>query len=255
MRTGADLDQLAEASVSRYAMLLGSFEGILGRALSERDWRSTRARDALRRAAYERATAWLESERRIILDAIDEIGEVAVRDVENAVGTASDPLSDMIQDHLAALAQDLEHELRLQIERDSAALVAALRDAALRSVLRGRGAPLRTSRAIGALRDETLSGVAFTFLDRAGRRWISTKFTRTAWRRALVLAGAEAALMRMSEIGLDMAVVTHPDRVHENSGRRVALTDGAPGEPWSLLREEVFHPNTHARLEPVLENR
>ena len=253
MRSGADLDRLAEAAAARYQGLLTGFEAILARSLGGRDWRSSRARTALRRDAYDAAGVWLETERNLILDALDETAEVAVRAVENAVGTRGEPLSGAILDHIAALAQELEHNLRLQIERDSVALTAALRDATLRSVLRGRGARPRVSRAATAFRDDTLSSVVFAYSDRAGRRWASTKYVRTAWRQALVHAGAEAALLRISEIGLDLAVVTHPDAAHEGSGRRVALVDGAKGEPWGVLREEVFHPNTYARLAPVLE--
>jgi hypothetical protein len=253
MRSGAELDRLAEAAAARYQGLLTGFEAILARSLGGRDWRSSRARTALRREAYEAASVWLETERSLILDALDETAEAAVRAVEDAVGTKVEPLSDVILDHIAGLARELEHSLCLQIERDSMALTAALRDATLRSVLRGRGARPRMGRTPVTLRDDTLSSVVFAYSDRTGRRWASTKYVRTVWRQALVHAGAEAVLLRISEIGLDLAVVTHPDAAHEGSGRRVALVDGAKGEPWGVLREEVFHPNTYARLAPVLE--
>jgi hypothetical protein len=253
MRAGADLNRLADSAAARYQGLLTGFEGALAGALNGRDWRSGRARNSLRRAVYEAANVWLETERNLLVDALDETAEIAVRGVEDAIGSKMDPISSAILDHVAALAQELEHNLRLQIERDSVAVMGALRDAALRSVLRGRGASPRVGRSLGVIRDDTLSSVVFTHSDRAGRRWLSTKYIRTAWRQALVYAGAEAALLRMSEIGLDLAVVTHPDAAHEGSGRRVALVDGAKGEPWTLLREEVFHPNTHAGLAPVLE--
>lgn len=254
MKPGADLDRLAEAAAGRYANLLISFELLLSQALAERDWRSTRARDALRRVAYTQAGKWLETERGFIADEVEQAGEIAVNDVDEATSVSPDPLSAGISGHLAALSQDLEHALRLQIERDTSLLVGTLRDAALRRALKGHGVPLRASRALGALREETLSGVVFTVSDRAGRRWASHKAVRTLWRQALVLAGAESALLRMAETGLDLAVVTHPDRTHEGSGRRVALTEGAAGEPWPVVREAVFHPNTHARLAPVLED-
>lgn len=253
MRSGADLDRLAEAAAGRYANLLISFELLLSQALAERDWRSTRARDALRRSAYDGAAKWLDIERGFISDEIEQAGEIAVNDVDEATGAAPEPLSGVMAGHLAALSQDLEHALRLQIERDTSLLVGTLRDAALRRALKGHGVPLRASRALGTLRDETLSGVVFTVPDRAGRRWASHKAVRTLWRQKLVLAGTESALLRMAETGLDLAVVTHPDRTHEGSGRRVALTEGAAGEPWPVVRDEVFHPNTHAQLAPVLE--
>lgn len=253
MRLGSDLDRVAEAAGSRYGMLLGNFEALLSRTLSGRDWRSTRGRDALRRSVYQLATSWLNIERNTIFDDLDETAEIAVRGVEEATGAPIEALSPAIMTHLSTLAQDVEHGLRLQIERDTSTVMGVLRDAALRSVLRGRGVPLRSGRTLGTLRDDALSGVVFTFADRAGRRWLSTKHVRTLWRRGMVMAGTEAALIRMSEIGLERAIVTHPDMGHENSGRYVALIDGAQGDPWPVVREEVFHPNTHARLAPVLE--
>jgi hypothetical protein len=253
MRPGADLNRLADAAAARYQTLLAGFEGTLAGALGGRDWRSQRAKGLLRRAIYETANVWLDTERGLLIDALDETAEFAVRAVDEAAGVKIEPLSAGILAHVTALAQELEHGLRLQIERDSIAVMAALRDAALRSALKGRGVRPRAGRSLGSVGEETPHSVVFTHSDRAGRRWVSTKYVRTAWRQALVHAGAEAALLRMSEIGLDLAVVTHPDAGHEGTGRRVALVEGAKGEPWSLLRDEVFHPNTHAALAPVLE--
>lgn len=253
MKSGADLDYLAEVAMQRYGLLLTQFELALNNALASRDWKSTRARERLRNASYDMANTWLEAESAILSDLVTQTGEVAVRDVDEAVGVLMEPLSQLITGHLDAIRQDLEHALRLQIERDIATLSIALRDAALRSVLVGRGASVRASRSRGAQIGTAPSGVVFSVPDRAGRKWASTKMMRSLWRHALVLAGAEAALLRMEEIGLDLAVVTHPDRNHENSDRRVALAEGAAGEPWPVVREEVFHPNTHAQLAPVLE--
>lgn len=254
MKPGAELDRIAEAAATRYGMLLGSFEAALSRSLMTRDWRSTRARDGLRRAAYDLASAWLDQERNLIFDALDEAGEGAVHAVDEETGAPIEAPSSAIMAHLAALAQELELSLRLQVERDTATLIGVLRDAALRSVLREQGVPLRGARALGALRDDALSGVVFAFPDRAGRRWLSTKHVRTLWRRSLVLAGAEAALIRMSEIGYTQAMVIHPDRSHGNRGRVIALVDGAEGDPWHVVRDEVFQPNTYARLIPLMED-
>jgi hypothetical protein len=254
MRSGTELDRLAESATGRYAKLLLNFELLLANALAGRDWHSARARAALRKASYGVAGDWLDTERSLIQEIVAETGEIAARDVDEATGAASSELPDEIQRHLEAISQDLEHNLRLQIERDTSLLVGLLRDAALRRALRGRGASLRASRSLGALRDETLSGVVFTVPDRAGRKWASHKLVRTLWRQALVLAGTETALLRMVETRLDLAEVIHPDRAHEGSGRRVALVDGAPGEPWMTVREVIFHPNTHAQLVPVLES-
>jgi hypothetical protein len=253
MKSGSELDNVANAAASRYDALLASLEVLFQNAMSQKDWRSAKVRNELRLMAYEAASRWIGVEVDIVRHQLDLVAEVAAAMVDEAVGTRPSALSEVSKEHVEAIAASLEHALRLQIERDSASLSGALRDAALRDVLRGRGAGQRSGRTRGARRQEVTPGVEFTVPDRAGRRWSSTKMARTLWRQALVITGAETALVRMSEIGLSMAVVTHPDHTHEASGRRVALTETAAGEPWATIREEVFHPNTHAQLKPVLE--
>ena len=151
------------------------------------------------------------------------------------------------------LAESLDVQMRLQVERDVALLVDALRAVSLRERLqRGRGAAAINGRGWD-VRNAALTRLSFEFVDRSNRRWPSARHVRTLWRMYLVTAHSEAAIIRANEIGLDALQVSHPDQSHKSYGVELPVADDGFDEIWADLRKDVFHPNSHAWLSPVIE--
>lgn len=251
---GEDLDRAADQAQARYTLLLDAFRGLFAAATANYVAPTQATLTELRNAAYAEAEAWLDAERQVVMDAVDEFGEIGARAVEREVGVSADPLSEDILDHLESLAEALDFQLRLQIERDVALLGDALLGMSLAARLgRGRGAAKIDPRR-GAARDVAMSRLTFEFIDRSNRRWPSARHVRTLWRLAMVTAHTEAAILRADEIGLDELVVSHPDRAHGYSGSVLPLSDADFDETWDAMKTEIFHPNSHAFLVPVVED-
>jgi len=256
------LTRAAEAAGYRYAAFLEALRSAFGRiSASTRAPGSERARNTLKREAYGLARVYLDAEREEIAGSIDATAFMGQTITEREAGVLPGlDLAGPIAAHAALLVDGLENELRLQVERDVALLIAALRGMALAGMLRGAsgaspGAARKRGRGEAAQgRQGALETLAFEFTDRSGRRWPSPRHVKILYRQALVLAWNEAALLAAASIGLDTLEVTHPDANHAASGLLVAVS--APAGPeamsWDAMRAEgIFHPQTHAWLRPI----
>lgn len=245
---GEDLDRAADSAMARYSILLDAFRGLFATATANMTAPTAQDIERLKAAAYAESRAWLDAEQQVIMDAVDEFGEQGVRAIESDVGAPNDELSQEILDHLEEVAESLDTQMRLQVERDIALLGEAMRAMSLRARLkRGVGASGNAGGS-GAAQSAALSRLTFEFVDRSNRRWPSPKHVRTLWRQALVIASTEATIIRADEVGLSELVVAHADRAHGAYNAILPLDSDEFDETWDAMRSEVFHPNSHAWL-------
>lgn len=141
-----------------------------------------------------------------------------------------------------------EGRLLLQTRRDIDYVLTELNRVAIEISLR-KGQSFVTA-LIRARRDR-VRGLSFAYVDTAGRKWSSGRYVRTIARAFFVSAEVDASLAREIAAGRDLVRVRYPER-HKNDGLVLSIS-GASGEhsPIASVRDEIFHPNTMARLEAV----
>lgn len=236
----------AERAAHRYSVFLMGLEGLYARHAATDQPGSALTRQRLAAQAYGLAETFLSQE-------ISEIDRAVTQERDfafHATVLAQTPPSDAIREHTQAIAADLEHNLRTQLERDIGAVAKALRSIELRAIL------IQTSRniprlvALDMVRQSGDAGVQFHYTDRAQRKWSSTKLVRTLYRHAFVLTWNETALLAMADWGFLGAVIQHPDASHGESGTVISLAEDLQGVSWEQVREDVFHPNSNAWVEP-----
>jgi hypothetical protein len=209
----------------------------------------------MKRASYDLARDFLETELPLMRQAVAGFAYAGQASIERAVGREPQArLMEAVESNMLLVSEGLETDLRLQIERDVAAVLGALRGMALREALsaspdatkkRGRGGAAEA-------RAEALATLRFEFLDRSARRWPSPRHVRTLYRQAFVYAWNESALVAAAATGLDTLRIDHPDSQYAMRGELVAVTAEGDGITWQdALDEGVFHPQTHAWLSPI----
>jgi hypothetical protein len=244
---GEYLTQVAERAGTRYGLLLESFRSALAGATGQAPW-SARLQVRLAERLYEFSSDYMAAETPLIAEQLQATAREATRSTGermHVTAAATEPTLENAADHGTAL----DAAMRLQLERDIAATLAALRQVALGETLRARASGMErrggdaiASLAQGALRHD--------FLDRAGKRWPSQKYIRTIWRHAMVRVWNESAMLTMAEHGLTGAEIRHPDINYGMLGQRIDFLPDTAGLHW-LKVEEIFHPNTNAYMAPA----
>jgi hypothetical protein len=249
---GSRLTAAAERAGQRYAILLAALESVFTQHASSPQPGSQRAKRLALMAGYNLAEVYLGEEDELIRAGLAQEQEDATLVTLEAMNLEYEPAGDRVAEHVETIAQELENSLRVQLERDLASMTRGLRDMALRAQLMASARGVSRSSALNYLRSDGTARPQFVFQDRAGKRWPSPKLVRTVWRQALVFTWNETALLTMAERGVTEAVIEHPDPQHAENGVVISLAEGPGDLTWDQVREDVFHPNTNAWLEPKL---
>jgi hypothetical protein len=243
---GNALTDLADRAGQRYLILLTAFKSIFDQFAANANPGSDSNRKKASAKAYQLASGFIIEESQLISGTLLETARSAFVYTIDALGGMNSDIPDVIASHTAALAQDLEHNVRTQLERDISTIGKGLRDIALRAALISGSSTIRSSVALSNLRQNNSSALGFTFQDRGGRFWSSQKLVRTLYRQSFVLAWNEPALLTMALSGVASAVIAHPDASHSESGTVISLSEEIDGISWDEVRNTVFHPNSNA---------
>ena len=198
---------------------------------------------------YELANSYLAEEIFVIKAAVTQESEDAVQVTLRSLDISDTETDSDVVEHTDAIAVELEGALRVQLERDIAAMCSELRHTALRAQLTASAGGITRKSALAAMRS---ASPTFQFTDRVGKRWASEKYIRTVWRLALVMAWNETAMLTMAERGVVQATIEHSDESFTERGTVISLADSTTSVMWDQVRDDVFHPNTSAWLSPVI---
>lgn len=221
------LTRSAMAASDRYRLFLNDISAIyrnrieIGRAFS--------------RSGLDQATiiagVFLNQESSFIQDDVQRAAQMGRDDVlKRHAGNQTLESLDASQ-HVSMLADDLRETLHSQVNRDLQAFARALRLASFNRSLGNHGSD---------------SDPAFSYVDRASRKWASHTLVKTSWRQILVFARIETAMLDMAKLGIKEFQIAHPSSDHRSNGIVIAPNELSIED----VRESVFHPNSEAFLIP-----
>lgn len=249
---GSRLTAAAERAGERYGILLNSFNAVFNQFAGNPNPGSPNNRKKATARAYTLAQGYLASELEFIDQTVQREMQDATTHTLDALGVPYEDPPELVFSHTESLVQELEHGIRTQLERDISLIGKGLRDISLRTNLVAKTRGITRANALAYLRTYGPLSQTFTFQDRAGRHWPSQKLIRTLWRHSLVLTWNETALMTMALRGVPSAIIEHPDESHRERGTIISLEEDPSGISWDQIRDEVFHPHTHAQLAPYV---
>ena len=200
------------------------------------------------------ATADLLSGLRIACDAfVEDVSAILSKELaaQLRLATESVPGATAITDHfalrqhIAGLLEDAVALIRSCVQSDTARVMREFSKFSY-LVLTGSGdidAALRTAR-IAATR--SINGISFTSPNARGACQASVSRADQASRHASLLAFVESRIYLMTRAGARVFVVAHADPSHRHAGIRFSLHGDDQLVSWADIRDEVFHPNSHA---------
>lgn len=245
---GAILSAHADAAASRYLLLLNGLRGIQAQALTQGNLIAPAVLERVARQGYQIAERYLTSERDNIAQTTQQIATDAQQRAQSDLGVSSDTALTARTSELLSLAGEiLRNEIVIQAERDVGKLKGELRQAALEVELAAMSQGI--SRESALIQQRLNAGkTAFTFQDRAGRRWASQKYIRTIWRQHLLTSWNETYLTTLADHGVTTAEIQHPDPASRFAGMKISILPSTDLPSYGELRQEAFHPNSEARV-------
>jgi hypothetical protein len=240
--TGRQLEAPAALIEGSYRGYLANLEVLLARAFENPDPESTQVRVKLENETFDRLLGNQGA-------AVGVLSESRKQALEAGVSVVSEPLQHEIFAQLELLSiegyNEVIGEILAMAMRDQYAALRAFRTFAIETHLGrpryGKNAPIYARR-------EKVANLQFKTIDKAGRRWDTATFLRNMVRGYLVQLQADSAAFAISQ-KQDLAKITWPD------GRpsvTISLSGKTPGYPtYKDARDELFHPNSTAMMEPA----
>lgn len=245
------LDRESDAAAQRYLLLVGTWNGLYQNAFFSGDLTSPPAINDLRDQALAVGGFYMTAEQDAISERLHSIAVDAQGATLDAIAApVVDKLAEQPSEHVVALSEYLDSELSVQISRDVEFMRRQLRNTALAIRMAAQAQGISTKAAAIQHRAHNAAELKFQFKDRAGRKWPSHKFVRSAWRQSLLQTHNDTVLLTLADHGLTEAEIQRPSA----SPERISLLPGSSLPVYAEIRDEVFHPNSEAVLAAVTQN-
>lgn len=239
----------ADSAALRYDLFTGVLKGMFHQALNSADFGKPGHPARLVSAAYVQADDYVANAREDAGAFITVVAKEAhAATIAQLRSNDSAELSPPALEHLLVTQSYLIDELIAQIHRD----VASVRKSMQRMVLdvsstaRSRRIPVRTAMIEHLVANPDV--VEFSFLDRASRRWNSTKFVRQLWRHTLLTVYNEVVLLTLADHGLERAQLRYEHAGEEMLGEPLSIGPSLDLSSYAEVRDTRFHPNANAWL-------
>lgn len=246
-----NLNQLnieADAAAARYGILTDTWQGLFSRELNASDFGVEPQMIRMVGEAYRLAEQFLADEREMAADRFEAAALEALGRVKSDLSvTAQTKLSDAALTHLGEAEAYLIDELIAQIHRDIAMMRQKLRQVVLAVDMSARVRSISQRQALIEHRITNNDNLTFTFHDRHRRTWISKKFVRALWRRALLDVYNEVVMLSLVDFGESFAIVRRGD----SYGEQINLAGDIRYFTYADIRDEVFHPGSMSFLTSV----
>lgn len=247
---GNRLTVAADRAGQRYKALLLTFENVVKDIIYEADPGYPSVRKRAKKNAYDLARTYLEDE-------VIHVEQSIAQEIRDAVSTTlelmgksyAEPIH-QVDLNAANLAEELDQNVRTQLERDIISVDKTLREFSIRSLLISKGRKIAKKDALAWLRTNTTVNPKFDFMDRAGRSWASEKYIRGVYRHTLLLTWNYSAMLTMAARGVSEARIAYPDETHEYHGTVISLAEEGTMITWDQVKDDVFHPNSSAYIIP-----
>lgn len=242
----------SDRAAIRYGTLIDAWRGLyLGAINSPRFGDESTIASALSQAESISET-WFSAEADQIFEDSRFVAYEARRVTLETLGSNDEAvLTDAMHDHFIESIDFITREIETQIDRDVAQLRDALRRARLVVSLAAQSESTTYNVARMLYRVGNTFRLEFYFHDRRHRRLASRKFVRQLYRHHLLTLYNEIVLMTLVEHGQRFARVAHVDNNAKKDGMIVALAPNTVYPTYLEIRDDVFHPNAGAVLEPI----
>lgn len=244
------LTERAARAVTRYegftALLRGQSELVLRRGATDgmlRDAALSQGRDAARGFVSFEHAQLNEDTQTVAVDAHDR----ALRDL----GARASAIPDRFADFIFSASLYTSQMIAAQVERDVMTMAHEIRSTAQRVDLYARSGRHTVTSAAAAvmLEDAELEKQQFSFVDRAGRTYKSTKHIRDIYRQHLLNVSNEVYMDVVADHGREIVKIGHPDPKFKWFGEPVAIVSHDDDFPlYYDIKGEVFHPSSDAFL-------
>lgn len=228
------IDSYADGLAGRYNAHLMSLEGLLRRYVEQPNLDSQSQRDAFR------DDLWFQS----AIFSNDELSRLRT-EFWATVTPESHEHESFVRASEVALASVLD-SFASQMRRDSDVIVKYLADMSLRINMTQRQRGWSRSASIVAVKQEFNSDIKYSFVDRSGKHWDSTRYIRTLVRGALLTAYNESLLYVAAMSGKNRAYVHNANTEHKAHGTSFLITPTGEGQTYNDIRGAIFHPNSQS---------
>lgn len=244
----ADLTEMAERSVQRYDGFLASLRGEAD-LLFRRGSLIESVRDEIFHRSLELARTFSAREQAELNDDAQTVAIDAHERALTELGARSETIPDRFAEFIFSAALYSTRLIAAQAERDVMSLMQHISTNAMRVDLYVRSGRHTASSAAAAVMIEDSQAPAFNFIDRAGRRYKSTKHIRDIYRASLINISNEVFMDVVASAGHDSIFVQHPDPSYKWHGAELLVISGAEGLPlYYDVKDEIFHPSTNASV-------
>lgn len=243
--TPAELDSAAESLATAYRGYLTGMVATLAGTFDRPNASTPRAMKELREATFQTLLGFLGHS-----STMGRAMTARAKDGGTSVVGISEKDDLELVEMMDAYLDDLQSDLMAIGMRDWV----TVRRTMNRFVLEAQNARGRYGRASTLfVRQGKIANLKFRQVDRAGRQWESGLFVRNLVRHHLVQVQADCACFAQRRAGKDTLTVTWPVAL---LAERAPISFSISGKDPELrsyateIRDEIFHPNSTARLEP-----
>ncbi|MDX5412911.1 MAG: hypothetical protein LPK02_07670 [Rhodobacterales bacterium] len=245
------LEMVSELAGNRHLMFASAILDASGAAMAGPAAFTAEGSRRLKSSMVDMGWSYVEQERAIMADVIDETAKDAHRSAIEQLGYSDpeksfDALSERFSQSHAATEEYLYGEVVSQTNRDVNQVLRDYQNASLRVLMTADSKGIsRTQAGMQVIMEEISIRRRLWFRDRAGRKIPSQKHIRRTWRMVLRDHWLTVYAQSMAMHGITEAVIWHPDPNHHAFGLKVDLTDVDLG---LANRDEIFHPNARTLL-------
>lgn len=140
--------------------------------------------------------------------------------------TIDNVLREAIEGNSVTIISDAIDSVTMQTLRDASAVMSQARRLAIES----RFLSINLGGMSSGIVDKIITKRQSTYLDRAGRRWDSSKFAKTLVRKAMIDIYNESYLIAAIKFGRD--------HLYTTEGMKIDVVD------YEIANDDIFHPNT-----------
>lgn len=243
-----EFNDRAEAAVERYGHFLDILRSQADIAF-RRGATDEGNRDEAFQTALSAARSYSTREHAEINDDTLTVAIAAHKRALTDLGAKQVAIPDRFADFIYSSAMYASRLLAAQAERDVMSMAQHIHTTALRVDLYVRTGRHTRSSAAAAVMLEDQHTPAFKFIDRAGRRFKSTKHIRDTYRMHMLHNYNEVYMDTVADHGHDSVFIDHPDPSFKWFGEEVAIVSGEHELPlYYDIKDEVFHPSSQATL-------
>ena len=175
-----------------------------------------------------------------------KLAELAYSDAMRDIGAIGE-VSETLKNHVKANATSTLISLSAQADRDSDKSLRVIRGILIQTGILSRAKGWSASAAFTAVQKKEANVAKFSFVDRSGKLWSSSRYMFVLLRGHYLNVYNEVYLYALAEKGVFEAFVNQENKEHKHHGLNFNILLSETGElTYAEIEAEVFHSNAKA---------